>query len=202
MVLDHTNDLNAALAYAHEALGVAVADRESCSRLVTFATVGLDMAPRARTVVLRSFSSEIYEATFYTDVRTLKVGELRRIPKAECVFWDATRELQLRLSGTVSVHNEDEVAQLAWRKVDIASRFNYLTDAPPGSKAGRETSGREAVDGRLATQEEGAAGWQNFGVLVMTIKNIDLVLLDNAGHRRARFEFGERGLTVSDWVVP
>ena len=201
-MLDHTNDLNAALVYAHEALDAAVVDRESSSRLVTFVTVGLDVTPRARTVVLRSFCSEICEATFHTDVRTLKVAELRRVPKAEFVFWDATRELQLRLSGTVSVHSEDEVAQLAWRYVDIESRFNYLTDATPGSEVGRPTSGREGMDGRLPTQQEGAAGWQNFAVLVMMIKTIDLVLLDNAGHRRARFKFGERGLTGSGWLVP
>ena len=53
--MDHTNDLNAALAFAHEALAAAAGNRNSPARLLALATVGLDGGPRARTVMLREF---------------------------------------------------------------------------------------------------------------------------------------------------
>ncbi|MDG2286913.1 MAG: pyridoxamine 5'-phosphate oxidase family protein [Alphaproteobacteria bacterium] len=202
MAPDQTNDLNAALAFAHEALEAAAGNRTSPARLLALATVGLDGRARARTVMMREFRTENHVLTIHTDARTPKVEEMRRVPGAECVFWDKSRELQLRLSGHVSVHAGDALARSAWESVDLASRFSYLTDTPPGDDVERPTSGREGIDGRLPTRQEAAAGWDNFAVLVLTLREIDWVLLDNAGHRRARFTFGDQGLAAATWLVP
>jgi pyridoxamine 5'-phosphate oxidase len=199
---DHTDDLNAALAFAHEALEAAAGNRTSPARLLALATVGLDGRARARTVMLREFQVENHVLTIHTDARTPKVEEMRRAPGAECVFWDKSRVLQLRLSGQVSVHAGDTLARSAWESVDVASRFSYLTDTPPGDDVERPTSGREGIDGRLPTRQEAAGGWDNFAVLVLTLKEIDWVLLDNAGHRRARFTFDDQGLAAATWLIP
>jgi pyridoxamine 5'-phosphate oxidase len=202
MAPDHTNDLSAALAFADAALTAAAGNRTSPARLLTLATLGLDGTPQSRTAMLRAFQAEARELTIHTDVRTPKVEELRRTPTAQCVFWDRSRELQLRLSGTVSVHCDDDLARAAWDEVDLASRFSYLTDRAPGQVVTGPTSGREGIDGRLPTPEEATAGWDNFAVLVMRISEIDWVLLDNAGHRRARFTFEGQGLARQSWLIP
>lgn len=152
--------------------------------------------------MLREFRAKNRELTIHTDVRTPKIEEMRRTPAAQCVFWDQTRDLQLRLSGKVSVHAGDELARKAWEGVDLAGRFSYLTTSPPSSEIGRPTSGREAMDGRLPTLEEAAIGWDNFAVLVLRLDEIDWVLLDNAGHRRARFKFDSQGLVAATWLIP
>ena len=85
--------------------------------------------------------------------------------------------------------------------MDLPSRFSYLTDQPPGQDIARPSSGREGIDGRLPTPEEAAVGWDNFAVLVLSVTTIDWVLLDNAGHRRARFTFDNRGQAAT-WLVP
>lgn len=202
VTVDHTNDLSAALAFAHEALLAAAGRRASPARLLTLATVGLDGSPKARTVVMRAFKAEIYALTIHTDARTPKVAEMRRTPGAQCVFWDKSRELQLRLSGKVSVHAGDDLARRAWKDVDLASRFSYLTDRPPGQEIEKPSSGREGVDGRLPSRDESVVGWDNFAVLVLKLKAIDWVLLDNGGHRRARFTFDDQGLATATWLIP
>jgi hypothetical protein len=58
------------------------------------------------------------------------------------------------------------------------------------------------MDGRLPSLEEAAVGWGNFAVLVLRLKEIDWVLLDSAGHRRARFTFDDQGLVASTWLIP
>ena len=202
MTPDHTNDLNAALAFAHKSLEAAAGNRTSPARFLALATVGLGGSPQARTVMLREFHAESHELTIHTDLRTPKVEEMRRTPGAQCVFWDPSRELQLRLSGDVSVHGGDELARVAWEGVDLAGRFSYLTDSPPSGDIDRPTSGREGMDGRVPTPEEAAFGWDNFAVLVLKLKEIDWVLLDNAGHRRAKFAFDDHGLMEATWLIP
>lgn len=202
VALDHANDLNAALIFAHEALNAAAGNRTSPARLLALATMGLDGSPQARTVMLREFRADSHDLTIHTDVRTPKVAEMRRAPGAQCVFWDQTRELQLRLSGKVSVHDGDELARAAWEGVDLAGRFSYLTDLPPSREIGGPTSGREAMDGRLPLPQEAALGWDNFAVLVLKLTEIDWVLLDGAGHRRARFTFDDQGLAAATWLIP
>lgn len=152
--------------------------------------------------MFRDFHARNNELTIHTDVRTPKIAELRRNPAAQCVFWDKTRALQLRLSGTVTIHAGDALASKAWEGVDLASRFSYLTTSAPSGDIDRPSSGREGMDGRLPTPEEAAVGWKNFAVLGLKLDEIDWVLLDNAGHRRARFTFDDKGLAGSTWLIP
>jgi pyridoxamine 5'-phosphate oxidase len=180
----------------------AAGNRTSPARLLALATVGLDGKPQARTVMLRDFRAESRELTIHTDFRTPKVEEIRRRPGVQCVFWDRAQELQLRVSGNVAIHAGDALARIAWEGVDLAGKFSYLTAWPPGGDVGRPTSGRDGMDGRLPSLEEAAVGWDNFAALLMTITEIDWVLLDDAGHRRARFTFDDEGLVAATWLIP
>jgi pyridoxamine 5'-phosphate oxidase len=152
--------------------------------------------------MMRAFHAESHALTIHTDARTPKVAEMRRTSGAQCVFWDKSRELQLRLSGKVSVHAGDDPARLAWEDVDLASRFSYLTDRPPGQEIEKPSSDREGIDGRLPSPEEAVVGWDNFAVLALSLEAIDWELLDNTGHRRARFTFDDQGLATATWLIP
>lgn len=196
------NDLTAAREQVFTLLNAASGERGHAMRLGVFATVDGDGHPRARFVVIRDFDRTRMTVNLLTDVRTPKVEELRANPRAEFVFYDTETAVQLRLSGRVTVHSDDAVADDKWAKTDAAGRFNYLTYAAPGSVVDAPTSGRDAIDGRKPTIEEGEAGRENFALLRLEIVEIDWVLLAPSGHRRAKFTFGDDGAETADWLIP
>jgi len=172
-------------AAAHDALARAAADRRSPMRWPVLCTAGSG-GPRGRTVVLRRYDRTGPCAEFWTDRRTGKLADLRCDPRAEIVFFDPRRMLQIRASGRASVSMGVDAAAAA----RAARPADYSTVRAPGEPL--EEPGAEDRD------EEFFA--ENFAVVSVTIAAFDVLSLSRTGHRRAFIDFGHRGL--SSWRIP
>ena len=82
----------------------AVKNSESPLRYLTYCTIGVDNAPKARTLVLRAVDTRRRELEFHTDIRSPKWGELEREPKSTVIGFSQYERIQLRFEGRASIY--------------------------------------------------------------------------------------------------
>lgn len=144
--------------------------------------------PRARSVVLRDVVPEARELVCYTDVRSEKVGELEACPWFEWMSYDPVTRVQIRLRGSVTLHNQDERAARHWQESSLEHRRGYITVSTPGTKTERPASNLpDYLFDRLPNDEESQLGYQNFAVIVCRIEHVDWLQLRRNGHLAAQF---------------
>jgi len=190
----HAGDLDATLAEALRLLARGVADRRHGFHTPTLASIGLDGAPQARTVVLRGFDPAARSLRIHTDARSAKVAEFAADPRATLHMYDASAQVQLRLAGHVSLHAEDTVADTAWAASRPMSRMIYAL--APGAGPGTPLEAPQPAP----TDPE--AGRPHFRVLLMRVARLEWLWLAAAGHQRARFTWDEAGAPAATWLVP
>ncbi len=167
----------------------------------TLTTIGEDK-PQARTVILREFSEEDRKLVCHCDVRGLKVLQIRDNPNVSWLFYDPKRWLQLRLSGTASVHSDDDTADTQWKKVRLDQRTNYCAEMSPGSPTIKPISGLpDLLRHKGPALFGGQDARKNFAAIVCCFDEMDWLLLKLTGHIRARFYWRNNELDGS-WVVP
>ena len=188
------DDLDAVRAEAFRLLSRGVADRRSPFHTPVVATVGTDGLPQARTVVLRGFEPEARVLRFHTDRRAGKVAELRHLPAASLLFYDAGAKIQVRVAGSAQVHHGDAVAEAAWAKTRPFSRLCYRQAAAPG----------DIIDGPAhGLDDNGDDGFDQFIIVRVTITTLDWLYLSVRGHRRARFVWPpDNTRPEASWVAP
>lgn len=172
------DDLEGTRLEAWKLLTRGVADRRSPFHTPTIATVGLDGAPRMRTVVLRAAEPSARLLRFHTDARSGKVAEIARDPRVGVHVYDARSKIQLRLDGIARVHPwPAQRAQAAWDASRPQSRACYAQALAPAAV--------------IAAPHEGEArageGVENFNIVEVEVNAIEWLYLFHAGHRRARF---------------
>lgn len=182
---------------AWELLAGAPGSRESALRVGTLASVAGDGGPRARSVVLRGAGRGWVEV--YTDLRSPKVEELRREPRAALCLYDPELQLQLRLEGRVTVHAGDARSASAWREAGIYARRDYLGPKAPGTPLADPREG-DPQDGAVPSAEEGA---HNLAVLRLEATRLDWLVLSREGHRRAELvREGPDPSWRARWLLP
>lgn len=186
---DDTLDLCRADAFRLLARGAA--DRRSPMHTPVLASVDGDGAPALRTVVLRAWDPAARVLRVHTDLRSPKVAELRARPRAALLAYDPGQRVQLRLSGTVSLHAGDAVAASAWAESRPASRTCYAAAHAPGAEVHAPAPAPTDTD----------AGWPNFVAICLRLEVLDYLSLAHSGHRRARFDWRD-GALVGRWVAP
>ena len=164
-------------------------------RKPVLSTVDVGGAPRARTVILRHFDPARRRLETYTDARTAKAAELDANPMAAFTFYDSRRETQLRLSGRVTLHTDDECAERAWNTLGPRNMADYLARAVPGTPSPSPQAARADGEGDEARR---AAARANFAVLVFTYDRLDMLVLGRAIHRRALFGWTTSPASASD----
>ncbi len=187
----HADDLGAVRTEAFALLARGVADRRSPFHTPTLATIGLDGAPRARTLVLRGFDAATRTLRLHSDARSAKREELARDPRACLHLYDAGHQVQIRLDGAVTLHREDDVAQAAWDASRPFSRLCYGIEPAPGTPIATPPP---------APSEE-AAGRDHFMALRLTFRRLEWLWLAAEGHRRACFSWTSAGEEAT-WLVP
>ena len=188
-----TRALDEVLGTAFARLAEGASDPGSGWRHVSLATVAADVQPRVRTLVLRAFDAEARTLDLHTDARSGKVAEVQRHPRVALHAWNASCSEQIRVQGTMALHTGDEVARRAWSGLRPSTRETYRVTAAPGSVIGDPA---EAVAG---LDDESAFGV--FMVLRLHIGEMEYLLIDQSGHRRARFTWAA-GRLASMWLVP
>jgi pyridoxamine 5'-phosphate oxidase len=174
------------LADIYAKLAHAVGDRHQAWRTPTLATLGLDGAPRARTVVLRGADATTHRVRFHSDRRSAKCVELAADPRAALHFYDAAAKTQLRLEGLAVLHCADAVAQAAWQAASPSARRTYAIEPGPGTALTGPDDASFAADA--------AASFARFCVIEVAILSIDWLYLRVQGHRRL-------GVTLCDGKI-
>jgi hypothetical protein len=180
------------LAMAQDALVRGVADRHSPLHTPTLATLGIDGAPTLRTVVLRGFHPATRGLCIHTDRRSPKVAALAADPRAMLHGYDAAVRMQLRLAGHATLHLDDTIADAAWAASRKTSRMTYATAWAPGT----------ALPAPPAAPEDPLGGRENFAAVMLRFDSLDWLLLDPAGHARARFDWADDGAMAASWIAP
>jgi hypothetical protein len=152
--------------------------------------------PDARVMILRGADRDKGLAWFHTDARAPKGSFL---PGPVClVFYDSSLGLQARCLGEGELLVEGPVVDEAWSRSRLFSRKCYLSRLAPGTETQQPDPGLpEALRHRDPTEEESEEGRENFAVLMVRVRRLDVLILHHEGHRRAIFESG-RGW----WAAP
>jgi len=178
----------------------ATVEHHSPMRTPVLATSGNQGYPHVRTVVLRKSDTEKRSLYYFTDIRSDKCRELNHQPRASALFWDPKRHFQLRCSGQITIHHQDDIAAAFWQDISKHGRKAYATQRPPGTPLTEYSTG---LPDNWSEQNlpETEAYWDNFALLVHQIDFMDALHLEREGHQRARF-FWENDQWKSTWLVP
>ncbi len=82
--------------------------------VLQLATSGLDDTPKVRSVILRSADAERGAVSFFTNLRSAKIKEMRRQPRVSLIGYDADAGFQIRLEGKATIDKEGREKAAAW----------------------------------------------------------------------------------------
>jgi pyridoxamine 5'-phosphate oxidase len=158
--------------------------------------------PEVRTVILREFSQKDRTLTCYSDARTPKVVQIRNNPFVTFLFYHPRKMIQLRLSGTASVHTDDETADAQWGKVGLGSRINYCAEDSPGTHLEKPAAGLpDFLLHKVPKVLDLPEARKNFAAIVCRFDQMDWLSLKLTGNLRAKFQWEDNRLNAS-WVIP
>ncbi|WP_342611784.1 pyridoxamine 5'-phosphate oxidase family protein [Burkholderia ambifaria] len=166
--------------------------------MVQAATLGLDGAPKVRTIVLRQVSRADRLLAFHTDARSEKVVELRRDPRIAVVANDLDALVQIRAEGVASICDDEAQRRAIWQSSRPHTLLLYRAPLRPGTPV-------ESPEEAHATPSPGDAptddGYRNFCLVHVTVTRVDWLELARAGHRRAIFDVNDDGYE-GRWIAP
>jgi len=167
------------------------------------ATLGAEGAVDNRVVVLREVNAQQRWLDCNTDVRAEKVQQIQQHPSVAWLFWNPKAKVQIRIQGQAHIHIDDDIAKHRWEQSTLSSRRCYLAPHAPSSPID-EPDGNlpKEVVGRIPTEQEAAAGWDNFSAVRTQITRIDWLYLYHAGHQRAQFSWDAEGNFSQGWINP
>ena len=177
----------------------AVTNRGSSFRIPVFICAYQNEVD-GRIIVLRKSDRRNNLLQFHTDLRSPKVGILKKNKNASLVFYDKKEKIQLRVKVECEVNNQNPTTEESWKKTQHISRRCYLTDNPPGTTSDNPTSGMiSKLEDFDYTMEQSEEGYKNFTVIQCKIKSIEWLYLAAKGHRRAKFDLKNK---KEYWLIP
>lgn len=158
-------------------------------RYATLATIGLEMVPRLRTIVIREFDPEQMRLTFYTDSRSKKMLHIKENRKVSLLYFHPEKLLQLRIEGLALKERDADALARHWGGVKNQSKKDYTTTQAPGS----EIQGPDRIE-YLERDDF-------FSVVNITPFRIEYLKLKRPSHIRVRFA-KDGDSWRSDFLVP
>ncbi|MET3619382.1 pyridoxamine 5'-phosphate oxidase family protein [Burkholderia ambifaria] len=175
-----------------------VGTQRSPFTMMQAATLGLDGAPKVRTIVLRQVSRADRLLAFHTDARSEKVAELRRDPRIAVVANDLDALVQIRAEGVASICDDEAQRRAIWQSSRPHTLLLYRAPLRPGTPIESPEEARVTPNpGDAATDD----GYRNFCLVHVTVTRIDWLELARAGHRRAIFDVNDDGYE-GRWIAP
>ena len=160
---------------------------DNAFRTPTFATVDGDGAPQNRTVVLRAANVSRRMLTIYSDGAADKCTALRGNNQAAFCFWDATERLQVRMVGTTTISEGEQVLE-DWSGQSPQAQSLYRVHPLPG----------QPIHSRSDLSYEGE---HRFVRIDMLVERVDVLMLLRSGHERLQAQWMS-GNWALDWVAP
>lgn len=158
--------------------------------------------PEVRTVVLRHFSERDRTLICHCDARTAKISQIQNNSNVSWLFYHPKKWIQIRLSGTASIHTDDSISELHWKKVRKTSRINYCATPPPGSPVDKPASGLpNFIKDKTTTLFDNEKARKNYSVIVCSFDQMDWLMLKVTGNIRAKFRWTNNCMDAS-WIVP
>ncbi len=156
--------------------------------------------PQARYAVLRAVDPAGGTVAFHTDRRSPKVAQLLADPRLSWCFFGHGE--QVRLSGTVHLHLDDDQADAAWSASGRSARQNYAGANAPGTAVATAGEGGPPALGTPPLDPAGLAlARSHFVFARVQVQWLDWLSLSAAGHCRARFDRAG-GRWEARWLTP
>ncbi len=161
------------------------ADRHSHPfHLLTMATVSPDGRPAARIMTNRGADRVTGRMWFYTRLDTPKVADLRARHLVCFIGYDPDNGVQVRFSGSATLHQHGPLADEHWQHVSDVSRWLFHL-SPEQSAAAVGIDPRLPRDHELLAKGLTARSRAQFVVLEVAVETIDWHQTDGAHQRRA-----------------
>lgn len=182
---EHSQNLQSFWHWAWQRLARGAHDRAAPTRFVMLATQDQTGWADARMLVLRAAMAESAQITLHTDAQSPKIADLRTDPRCCLLAWDAEAQLQIRLRARARL-SQGSAAE--WSALPDAGRALYGGCPAPGTSLPAPEAHEIAPDPA------------RFTCITLTGEALDLLHLDPAGHRRARYlrSAGWAG----EWIAP
>ena len=177
-----------------EKLEEAVASRHEPWRTASVATVR-NNHPELRSMVLRGVDSSRKIIWFHTDLRSPKCNDLRLNSQGAVLFHDNPDHIQLRLNGLFEFDSSSKQSDEVWKTLLPSPRRCYQGPFVPGSESPVMSSNIPE------TPEPLPVGRENFARLILSITQMDCLVLKAKGHIRARWLFTKNGVEAT-WLNP
>jgi len=157
-------------------------------RYFTLSTVGVDLLPRQRTVVLRKVTDDL-QLSFYTDLRSKKIIHIKENNKVGLLFYNSKKLLQLKIEGIATIIKGKAIEETYNNGIPEKARKDYTTTLAPGTPL---------EDPKVIEylKEE-----NHFCVVEVTPYRIEYLKLQQPEHLRVRFSMRQE-LWNGEFLVP
>lgn len=199
--MNRIDDLNAFAHTSWNLLYKAAYLRKGAMQQGVMGTIGLDERIQQRLVIIREVDVTNRKLLFFTDARSLKVQQLHTKPEISWLFWDSTRNLQIRLQSTVTFYIGDDFTRAYWEKLPLDARKNYASLLPPSTAVHEYSDGLPPnwdSDMNIAGTEP---FFQHFMIGKCKVWEMQCLLLHRDGHQHARFSWTAEEMTAQ-WLIP
>jgi pyridoxamine 5'-phosphate oxidase len=139
-----------------------------------------------RIVIVRKFNQDTNSVTIFTDHKSQKVSQIKHNENCHLLFWDSRRNLQVSICCIAKI-NDKETTDFYWKNLSELQKKDYLVNPSPKTLINSYNNyNYESTKNR-------------FTVIEFFFQQMDILLLDKNGHKRAIHDF-KNGL--QSWVTP
>src|SRR5208282_2362514 len=135
--------------------------------------------PKVRSVILRSADAERAAVSFFTDLRSAKIYEMRHDPRVSLIGYDADAGFQIRLEGKATIDAEGAEKAAAWAACRSHTRALFQHPLPSGTPINTPAE---------AAPADNANGERHFAVIVVSVIRIGWLDISRPLHLHAVFQ--------------
>ena len=192
---EHYERLEETLEASMKILEDAIENRRNLFHTPVLSTFS-DSKINSRVIVLRGFDPVKRTLRIHTDSRSRKIKDISENSDATLLGYDPDLKIQLKLHGSIDIHYQDNIADLAWKDSQEMSKVCYSISESPGNEI--DDPGNYDVDSENININE---GYKNFAVINFHFNSLEFLYLRSSGHRRS-IHVWEAEELISNWMVP
>jgi pyridoxamine 5'-phosphate oxidase len=199
---EHLSSLQAVEEICWTLLHGGASSRKSPMHQASIATA-VDGLALMRTIVLRRTDAVAKKLFLHTDGRSKKMQDFEKVSTLSWLFYDQSAATQIRLSGQICLHRQDDLCREHWLKTGHHSRRYYMSPIAPTEQLTEPATGlNPALTAFAYTQEESEVGFDHFVVVETAINWMEWYYTHHTGNRRAAFRYLNGTIQDAHWLSP